>query len=223
MVTNVFVFLVTKEKTATKRTRANPTPATMEERVQNKENTTRALVDGDTQANSVKPLIAVCPIPVNMAVAVRRRKEALSVPVLPATGGHFATRGNHVIQTHATTEEDVCQHLKGSFADVRQDTEERHAQRKMNVSQIHVKTAEDAWHITLVVVSIVNVPWDSEGPLVKTKILADLIRVVMAGFVQKSAEVLPAIVLWGSKDPLAKISISVIQIHADMVVFAGKL
>ena len=37
-----------------KRTRAKPTPATMEERVQNKENTTRALVDGDTQANSVK-------------------------------------------------------------------------------------------------------------------------------------------------------------------------
>lgn len=37
-----------------KRTRANPTPATMEERVQNKENTTRALVDGDTQANNVK-------------------------------------------------------------------------------------------------------------------------------------------------------------------------
>ena len=27
----------------------------------------------------------------------------------------------------------------------------------------------------------------------------------MAGFVQKSAEVLPAIVLWGSKDPLAKV------------------
>lgn len=40
---------------------------------------------------------------------------------------------------------------------------------------------------------------------IQTKILADLIRVVMAGFVQKSAEVLPAIVLWGSKDPLAKV------------------
>ena len=44
-------------------------------------------------------------------------------------------------------------------------------QRKMNVSQIHVKTAEDAWHITLVVVSIVNVPWDSEGPLVKVSLI----------------------------------------------------
>ena len=45
-------------------------------------------------------------------------------------------------------------------------------QRKMNVSQIHVKTAEDAWHITLVVVSIVNVPWDSEGPLVKVSLIS---------------------------------------------------
>lgn len=45
-------------------------------------------------------------------------------------------------------------------------------QRKMNVSQIHVKTVEDAWHITLVVVSIVNVPWDSEGPLVKVSLIS---------------------------------------------------
>ena len=45
-------------------------------------------------------------------------------------------------------------------------------QRKMNVSQIHVKTVEDAWHTTLVVVSIVNVPWDSEGPLVKVSLIS---------------------------------------------------
>ncbi|PFX11419.1 Protocadherin Fat 4 [Stylophora pistillata] len=113
---------------AKKRTRANPTPATMEERVQNREITTRALVEEDTQATSVKLLTAVCPILVNMVGPVRRRKEALFVPVLPATEGHFATKENHVIQTHATTEEDVCQHLKGSSVDVRQDTEEKHAQ-----------------------------------------------------------------------------------------------
>lgn len=46
----------------------------------------------------LQPLTAVCPIPVNMAVAVRRRKEALFVPVLPATGGHFATVGTRNAQ-----------------------------------------------------------------------------------------------------------------------------
>lgn len=110
----------------------------MVEYVHNKVTITNVPAGEVTQESSAKWLTVACPIHVNTEEPARQRKEVLFALAQLATEEHFVMRGSHVIQTLATMEESVYLLLMDLFADVPQDIEEKHVQRKMNVSQILV-------------------------------------------------------------------------------------